>query len=188
MSRRMISTEIVESDAFLEMPASSQALYLHLVLNADDDGVVASPMKVRRMCGGTSKDLRRLLDDRFILQVGRSIVIKHWFMQNALRKDRYKPSQYSEITAKLRIKDNGAYTLDEKKGQPFGNHLATNWQPTGNQLATNWQPMVAPSKDKLSKDNINNARARAKNTFSDFPQRVYSDEDLTEMEKMKRRK
>lgn len=131
--RRMFSQKIVDSDAFLDMPLSSQALYFHLNMRADDDGFVNNPKRIQRTIGASEDDLKLLLAKRFILAFENGVVcIKHWRMHNTLRKDRYSPTQYQEQLATLAVKDNNAYT--EKPG----NHLATTWQPTGNHLATQY--------------------------------------------------
>lgn len=127
--RRMFTQKITESDAFLDMPVSSQALYFHLCMNADDDGFVNNPKKIMKIVGAGEDDLKVLLTKRFVLAFESGvIVIKHWRMHNLLRKDRYKPSEYLEERAKLYIKDNGAYTFDENQGVLL--LLATKWQPT----------------------------------------------------------
>ena len=38
--------KIVDSDAFLDMPLSSQCLYFHLNMRADDDGFIGNPKKI----------------------------------------------------------------------------------------------------------------------------------------------
>ena len=87
----MFTQKITESDAFLEMPMSSQALYFHLCMNADDDGFVKNPKSIQRTVGCNDDDLKLLIAKRFILPFDTGvIVIKHWRMHNLLRKDRYK--------------------------------------------------------------------------------------------------
>lgn len=132
--RRMFTMKIIDSDAFLDMPLTAQALYFHLNMRADDDGFVNGPKKIQRMVGASESDLQLLIDNRFILPFDNGIIaIKHWKMHNLLRKDRYTPTQYAEEKAMLEVKDNGAYT--EKKP---GNQPATTWQPDGNQMATQY--------------------------------------------------
>lgn len=132
--RRMFTMKIIDSDAFLDMPLTAQALYFHLNMRADDDGFVNAPRKIQRMVGASESDLQLLIDNRFVLSFDNGIIaIKHWKMHNLLRKDRYTPTQYAEEKALLEVKNNGAYT--EKKP---GNHLATTWQPDGNQMATQY--------------------------------------------------
>ena len=119
--KRMFSKVITESDAFLDLPLSTQALYFHLAMQADDDGFVSSPNKVRRMTGATQNEYDLLIAKRFVLQFDDGIiVIKHFLMHNYIRKDRYNPSTYLKEKAMLFIKENKAYTLDSNQGLPIG--------------------------------------------------------------------
>lgn len=109
--RRMFAKTIVDSDAFLDMPLSSQALYFHLSMRADDDGFVNNPKKIQRMIGCSDDDLKLLIAKRFVLIFDSGvIVIKHWRLHNTLRKDRYKPTIYQEEFKKLILKSDGGYT------------------------------------------------------------------------------
>ena len=141
--RRMFTTKIVDSDAFLDMPLSAQALYFHLNMRADDDGFVNNPKKIQRMIGASEDDLKLLIAKRFVLTFESGVVvIKHWRMHNLLRKDRYHPTQYQEEMQTLCLKDNQAYT-------EANNALATTWQPQGNHMAT---------EDSIGKDSIDKYR------------------------------
>lgn len=112
-NRRMFSKEIIDSDMFLDMPLSTQALYFHLSMRADDDGFVNNPKKIQRMTGASDDDAKILLAKNFILSFESGvIVIKHWKIHNYIQKDRYKETNYIEEKALLGEKDNGAYTLD----------------------------------------------------------------------------
>ena len=94
--RRMFSPDIVDSDAFLDMPTSSQLLYFHLGMRADDDGFV-NPNKIMRMVGANSDDLKVLLTKRFLLLFeGGVVVIKHWLIHNLIRADVYKENLYKK--------------------------------------------------------------------------------------------
>lgn len=155
--RRMFTKKIVDSDAFLDMPLSTQALYFHLNMRADDDGFVNNPKKIQRMIGASEDDLKLLIAKRFILCFENGvIVIKHWRMHNLLRKDRYNPTQYQKQMNLLMIKDNGSYTenqefIDASKPEKIaGNHMATNRQPTGNHMAT----QVSIGKYSIGKESI----------------------------------
>ena len=110
--RRMFAKTITNSDAFLEMPISSQCLYFHLNMNADDDGFVNSPKRIQRMIGASDDDFKILIAKSFILTFESGvIVIKHWRLNNYIQKDRYKETVYLEEKNRLCIKDNKAYTL-----------------------------------------------------------------------------
>ena len=109
----MFAKTIIDSDAFLDMPMSAQALYFHLAMRADDDGFINNPRKVMRMIGAGDDDAKILLAKRFIIHFDSGVVvIKHWRIHNYIQKDRYKPTVYQEEKAQLSQKDNGAYTLD----------------------------------------------------------------------------
>lgn len=111
--RRMFAKTIVDSDAFLDMPLSAQALYFHLSMRADDDGFINNPKKIQRMIGGADDDLKLLVAKRFIIPFESGIVvIKHWKIHNYIQSDRYKPTVYQEEKALITTKDNKAYTLD----------------------------------------------------------------------------
>lgn len=131
--RRMVSSAITGSDSFLALPLTAQALYYHFADNgADDDGIVGAPLMITRAIGATKKDLEALISARFLLAFpsGR-VVIKHWLIHNAIRKDRYTPSTYTEERAAIKVKpENRAYTLNGE-GIPL-----PEWQPNGNQMAT----------------------------------------------------
>ena len=114
-ARRMFSDKIVESDAFLDMPISTQALYFHLGMEADDDGFV-NPKKVMRIIGASDDDLKVLASKRFVLPFENGVVvIKHWLINNMVRKDFYKETVYLEQKQQLRIKENKSYTENVNK-------------------------------------------------------------------------
>ena len=108
----MFAKTIIDSDAFLDMPLSSQSLYFHLSMRADDDGFINNPKKIQRMVGASDDDLKLLVAKRFIIPFESGIVvIKHWKIHNYIRNDRYKETVYQEEKAMLNVKDNNAYTL-----------------------------------------------------------------------------
>ena len=110
--RRMFAKTIIDSDAFLDMPLSSQSLYFHLSMRADDDGFINNPKKIQRMVGASDDDLKLLVAKRFIIPFESGIVvIKHWKIHNYIRNDRYKETVYQEEKAMLNVKENNAYTL-----------------------------------------------------------------------------
>ena len=111
--RRMMSMHIIDSDAFLDMPTSSQNLYMHMLMRADDDGFVSNPKKISRMIGSSDDDLKVLIGKKFVIPFETGIcVIKHWRIHNYIQKDRYQETKYIEEKALLSVKDNGAYSLD----------------------------------------------------------------------------
>jgi len=109
--KRMFSLSVVDTDWFLDLPLSTQALYFHLNMRADDDGFVDAPNSIVRKIGASKNDFDLLLAKRYILQFDSGIiVIKHWRMHNTIQKDRYHPTQFQEELNLLSIKDNKSYT------------------------------------------------------------------------------
>jgi hypothetical protein len=109
--RRMFAMTIIDSDSFLDMPLSTQALYFHLSMRADDDGFINNPKKIQRIIGCTDDDFKLLITKRFIITFESGvIVIKHWKIHNYIQKDRYKPTLYQKEKKLLAEKENGSYT------------------------------------------------------------------------------
>jgi len=109
--RRMFSKQIVQTDAFMEMPHTSQLLYFHLAMEADDDGFVSNPNRIIKLVGSQTDDYKILIAKRFILPFKSGIcVIKHWLIHNYIQKDRYQATTHLEEKNLLEIKENGAYT------------------------------------------------------------------------------
>lgn len=110
--RRMFAKTIIDSDAFLDMPLSSQALYFHLSMRADDDGFLNNPKKIQRTVGSSDDDFKLLIAKNFLIPFETGVVvIKHWKIHNYIRGDRKKDTVYQEEMAQLTVKENGAYTL-----------------------------------------------------------------------------
>ena len=142
--KRMFSKIIIDSDCFLDMPLSTQALYFHLSMRADDEGFINSPKKIQRAVGCTDDDLRLLIAKSFIIPFESGvIVIKHWKIHNTLRKDRTKATIYNDEKSMLQTDESGAYSLVD-------NQMSTNCQPNDNQLTTNCPHRL----DKIRLDKI----------------------------------
>lgn len=108
----MFSKTIIDSDAFLDLPLSAQALYFHLSMRADDDGFVNNPKKIQRMINATDGDAQLLLQKGFLIAFNSGvIVIKHWKIHNYIQSDRYRPTVYRAEMAQLSTKENRAYML-----------------------------------------------------------------------------
>ena len=154
--RRMMAKSIIKSDKFLEMPMSSQLLYFHLLLDADDDGFINAPKSIMRVIGAKDDDMRVLQAKGYTIPFDSGvIVIKHWRIHNSLRKDRYNPSPQLENERKqLIINDRKEY------------ELATTWQPLGNQLATNGYHSIG--KDSIGKDSVYSGCDKSQPTRTHF--------------------
>lgn len=109
--RRMMAKSVIDTDAFLDMPASTQNLYFHMLLRADDDGFIASPKGILRIIGASDDDLKLLLLKQYLFRFESGVVvIKDWKVHNYIQSDRYKPSLQPEREL-LTITDNKEYTL-----------------------------------------------------------------------------
>ena len=134
-SRRMFAKAIIDSDEFLDMPMSARLLYYDLGMRADDDGFVNSPKKIMKMVGATNDDMNILIMRSFIIPFDNGIVvIRHWRINNYLRRDRYVETQYKEEKSLLDVDDSGRYNKTKQVGIPGG------------------IPVVATGKDSIGKD------------------------------------
>lgn len=140
--RRMLTKKVTDDDNFMSLSSSAQALYLHLSMAADDDGFCNQVSLCMFKAHASIQDLEALLSKRYVFQFDNGvIVIKHWRMANALRKDRYTPTAFQEELARLRLKDNGSYT----------------WLPDGCQVVAERLPQARLGKDSIDKDSIDKA-------------------------------
>ena len=113
-SRRMFSKNIINSAQFLKMPPSSQMLYFHLGLNADDDGVVEA-FTIMRMVGACEDDLKILAAKKLITVLNEDLVtfINDWLEHNIIRPDRKIDSKYKDLL--IRIAGEGAKLIEPKE-------------------------------------------------------------------------
>ena len=113
----MFTKKVTDDDRFSNLSSSAQALYLHLTMSADDDGFCNQVSTAMFKAHASVQDLEALLTARYLLQFDSGvIVIKHWRMANALRKDRYTPTAFQDEFSKLQLKENGSYTERENAG------------------------------------------------------------------------
>lgn len=149
--KRMFSLDITESDAFSDMPLSSQALYFHLGMNADDDGFINNPKKIARSIGASNDDLGLLVAKRFVIAFESGVVvIKHWRINNTVRSDRYNPTVYQEEYSRLKIKDNNAYTLENDVPDLLVSQVATDGIP----LVAQWDTQTRIEEDRIEEKEI----------------------------------
>ena len=122
--KRMFAKTIIDSDAFLDMSLSTQALYFHLSMRADDDGFVNNPKKIQRMIGCGDDELKMLIAKKFLIPFESGVcVIKHWRIHNYIQSDRYHETNYKEEKAILFIDENKAYTLENTDKKLIGNKI-----------------------------------------------------------------
>lgn len=116
----MLSAEVVESGAFCALPPRSQALYMHLVMYADDDGVVSNERPAMMACGANKKDLERLVLSRFVLRAGRVLILKHWWTHNKIDRTKHTFTKWIDDLKGIHIRPDRVYTDHESPDtEPF---------------------------------------------------------------------
>ena len=138
----MMSKSIIKSDTFLDMPATTQNLYFHMLLDADDDGFINAPKSIMRMIGAKDDDMKVLAAKQFVIPFESGVVvIKDWKIHNYIQNDRYKPSTLAERDL-LNIQKDKTYTLK--------NDVSS--------MDTKCIQPVSIGKDRLGKDRIGKDR------------------------------
>ena len=127
--KRMFSLSIIDTDRFLDMSASAQALYFHLGMHGDDDGFVSAPRKIARA----------VISKNFVIPFESGVVvITDWNINNTLKNDRYRETVYLQEKSKLCLDSNGRYAV------------GTNLDPTWNQSGTNLEPQPNVTKPNVT--------------------------------------
>lgn len=133
--RRMMSKKIIDTDNFLDMPQSTQCLYFHLLLRADDDGFIQSPKGIMRITGCKDDDLKLLIAKRFVIGFETGvIVIRHWRIHNYVQSDRYSKSELPE--AKQVELKNKVYEVVEPAVNPDNTYMDTKCIQNGYKMDT----------------------------------------------------
>lgn len=145
--RRMFSKDITTSDVFVDMPSSSQLLYFHLGMEADDDGFLGNARMLSRAYGMNNDDLKLLEAKGFVISFPTGVtVIKDWKINNQIRKDRHKPTIYQEEKSLLTVDINGSYLV--------GNQTTTIQQPTDNQTGDRLATQYSIGKGSIDENSI----------------------------------
>lgn len=123
--KRMMSKSVIDTDMFLDMPASTQCLYFHMLLRADDDGFLKNAKTIMRTAGASPDDIKLLIAKQYLIPFDTGIMaIKHWRIHNFIKKDRYKPTDCEEIKL-LEVNEKGEYVLAE----PVRSQVGSNMEP-----------------------------------------------------------
>ena len=139
--RRMFSKKITDTDHFLEMPLSTQALYFHLNMGADDEGFIDRARTIQRTIGASNDDMKILISKGFLIPFESGVVvIRHWRIHNYIQSDRFQNTIYQDEKSQLEY--------DQSKVANFN---------TGKkciQNVSNTEPQVRLGKDRLDKDRL----------------------------------
>lgn len=153
--RRMFAKTIIDSDAFLEMPTTSQLLYFHLAMRADDDGFVNKPKSLMRMVGCKDDDLKLLFVKKFLIPFESGVVvIKHWKIHNYIRKDTYTETKYKEEKSTLELDENSAYRIAETSPLQICDESVTS-PSTQVRLGKDSLGKVSVGEDRIGDEDIN---------------------------------
>ena len=144
-NRRMFALSVIDTDQFLDMPQSSQLLYFHLGMRADDEGFVDCPRMIMRLVGSSEDDLRILVARRFITPFNDGIlIINHWKINNQIRSDRMVESRYHDrISMFTQLPDKSYVLSNELNGQ------CNSCQPDVNHMTSTGKPSIG--RDRLGK-------------------------------------
>lgn len=140
--KRMFSLLVVDTDEFLDMPSSTQSLYYHLGMRADDDGFVSSPKKIVKLVNCSNDDLKLLIAKGFIIPFDSGIIaIRHWKLNNEIKKDRYTPTIYLKEKSTLKVNKNKVYSID-------GNNLDTQYSIDKNSIDKNSKEYIEQKQEE----------------------------------------
>ena len=182
--RRMFAKSVIDSDLFLDMPLTTQTLYFHLAMRADDDGFINNPKRIQRMIGASDDDMRILIAKRFILIFESGvIVIRHWKLHNYIRKDMYHPTEYQDEFKRLSQKN--SKSPYEVSTDAVSDNLLQFCNETVTDTSQNCNKDVSIGKDRLGKDRLGYiaAAARTRDTTSESDCQVI-DEELSKCVKL----
>ena len=151
-NKRMFSIDVTETDTFLEMPLTAQALYFHLAMRGDDDGFVSNPRSIMRVTGCSENDLKTLAESGYIITFRSGvIVISDWKVNNYLRGDRYKPTTFQNELSMLTETANKRYVLESDSqrstvGIPNSNQMETQYSIEKNRVVVDTATTAAGSR------------------------------------------
>ena len=151
-NKRMFSIDVTETDTFLEMPLTAQALYFHLAMRGDDDGFVSNPRSIMRVTGCSENDLKTLAESGYIITFQSGvIVISDWKVNNYLRGDRYKPTTFQNELSMLTETANKRYVLESDSqrstvGIPNSNQMETQYSIEKNRVVVDTATTAAGSR------------------------------------------
>ena len=151
--RRMFSKRLINSARFLKMPVSTQCLYFHLGLQADDDGIVEA-YSVMNLVGATEDDLKVLVSKGFVYVLNEDLVtyITDWNENNKIRADRKVDSIYKDLLLQV-LPD--VQILEKRERADVKKKIVEIGQPLDVHRTTNGQPMDGIGKDSIGKYSIN---------------------------------
>ena len=140
-NKRMFSVDVVETDAFLDLPPKMQALYFHLGMRADDDGFVSSPRTIVRTIGCNTGDLKQLEAAGYVISFDSGVVVvTDWKVNNTLKNDRYHKTMFQSELAQLKESSSKRYILPNS---------GTTVEPDRNQNGNQMEPQYSIEENRV---------------------------------------
>lgn len=169
--RRMFAKTIIDSDKFLDMPLSTQALYFHLSMRADDEGFISNPKKIMRMIGSDEDSMKLLIAKQFIIPFESGIVvIKHWKIHNYIQSDRFKETICTEERKQLGYAENREYVKLDTECIHDVSSLETQYSIGKNSI----------DKISIDKDNIDSGKPQ-KHKHGEFNHVLLTDDEYSRL-------
>lgn len=160
-NRRMFSLDIIDTDTFLDMPATARLLYYDLGMRADDDGFLQNAQRIVRMTDAGKDDLALLMEKGYLIPFeSGACVIRHWCVNNQIRKDRYRPSICTKERASLSVLDSGEYVLEHE-------HSPDERLSSGCQLVANLETQYRLGKDSPGKPSSGKSSSDKVRSYND---------------------
>ena len=151
--RRMFSKSVIQSDSFMDLPADAQMLYIHLNMASDDDGFCDRPRSVMRDCKASDDSMKLLIAKKFVLTFEKNdgfvVVIKHWRINNYIRKDNYRETRYKEFMRQLYYDENKSYSMNPEDGHTPCIPSQVSHEPVTDQSQDRLRPVYDPSTNSL---------------------------------------
>lgn len=164
--RRMFSKTIIDSDLFLDMPLTTQALYFHLSMRADDEGFINNPKRIQRTIGASDDDLRLLVAKQYLIPFDTGVVVvRHWKIHNYIQSDRKKATQCIEEKSQLKV-ENNVYEMDAE--------CIHNAYKPDTQVSIG---KVSIGKDSIGKDSIAASAKPARHKYGEYQNVLLTDEE-----------
>lgn len=159
--KRMFSKKIIDTDWFMDMPATTQNLYFHLSMRADDDGFVASPKRIIKLVGASEDDYKLLIAKKFVIPFDSGVcVITDWRINNYLRIDRHTETIYQDELNKLEVDENGRYVVGIPNGIPSQDTISIS---NSNSISNNIE-----DNNKKEKEILNKSQSSEKELIDSF--------------------
>lgn len=189
----MFSLDIVNSDAFLDLPVSAQNLYFHIAMRADDDGFLSNPNAIKRIVSASDEDLKTLIQKRFLLSFPSGIVaIKHWKIHNTIQKDRYKKTVHTKEFEQLDVKENNAYTEKNKTVYTLEteciqnvSNMETQYRLEQDKIRLDIPPISPKGEEPVKKAKTDSFSESFKDFWKAYPKKASKTNALKEWKKIK---